>query len=87
MIDQILATIGSIIIVFSWIPQLVKLLRTRSSKDISLPFLVIIILGTVMLIPHAFVIRDIYFILLNILASSMASIVLVFSVIFRKRRR
>lgn len=85
MIAEILVTIGSIIIVLSWIPQIIKLYRRKSSKDISTPFIAIIILGTLMLIPRAVKIGDIYFLSLYIASSSVASIALILALIYQKK--
>jgi MtN3 and saliva related transmembrane protein len=82
--DEILMSIGAIIIVLSWVPQMIKLLRTKSSKDISIPFLITIITGTVLLIPHSIIINDIYFTLLNSCAASIAFIVLLLSIKYSK---
>ncbi len=84
LIDELLMAIGAIIIVVSWLPQMIKLLRTKSSKDISIPFLAIIITGTVLLIPHSIIINDIYFTLLNSCAASIAFIVLLLATKYRK---
>jgi len=84
IIDEILMSVGAFIIVLSWFPQLIKLLKRKSSADISIPFLITIITGTVLLIPHSIVINDIYFILLNTTASIIAFIVLVLAIKYRK---
>ncbi|MCX6818873.1 MAG: PQ-loop domain-containing transporter [Candidatus Aenigmarchaeota archaeon] len=84
IIDELLMSIGAIIIVVSWLPQMIKLLRTKSSKDISIPFLAIIITGTLLIIPHSIIINDIYFTLLNSCAASIAFIVLLLAIKYRK---
>lgn len=87
VIDEILMSIGAIIIVLSWFPQMIKLLRTKSSRDISIPFLIIIITGTLLLIPHSIIINDIYFTLLNSCAATAAFIVLLLSIKYRRVRK
>ncbi len=84
LIDEILMSVGAVIIVVSWLPQIIKLMRTKSSKDISIPFLIIIIAGTLLLIPHSIIINDIYFTLLNISAASAAFIALLLSIKYRR---
>lgn len=87
LIDELLMSLGAIIIVVSWFPQIIKLWKTKSSKDISIPFLVTIIFGTVILIPHSIVIKDIYFTLMNIFASSAAFIALILALKYRKVKK
>ena len=77
-------TMGAIIIIASWLPQIIKILRTKSSRDISIPFLIILLIGTVMMIPHSFVINDIYFMLLGMAAGTAAFIVLILTIKYRK---
>ena len=86
LVDEALMSVGAIMIVISWLPQLIKLLRTKSSKDLSMPFLIVIITGTLFMVPHSIVINDIYFTSLNIVASIVATTVLIFSIKYRKGR-
>ena len=82
LIDELLVSIGGIIIIVAWIPQLIKILRTKSSKDISKTFLIIIIIGTIMLIPHAVMLNDIYYILIYSIAAFVAILVLIAAIYY-----
>ncbi len=84
LIDELLMIMGSFIIIASWFPQIIKILRTRSSRDISIPFLIILLTGTVMMIPHSFVINDIYFMALGLAGGTAAFIVLLLTIKYRK---
>lgn len=86
MWDEYAIIIGGILIISSWIPQIIKLIRTRSSKDISLIFLMIITSGTILLIPHSIIINDIFFIVLNSTAASIAFVTLLLAWYYRKNK-
>ena len=86
ILDEVLMLIGAIMIVVSWSPQLIKILKTKNSRNISIPFLVMLITGMILLIPHSIAISDIYFTYLNISAATIASAVLILSIKYRKGR-
>ncbi|MFH0832714.1 MAG: PQ-loop domain-containing transporter [Candidatus Aenigmatarchaeota archaeon] len=87
LIDELLMSVGAIIIVVSWFPQIIKLWKTKSSRDISIPFLVTIIAGTIMVIPHSIIINDIYFSLMNISATTAAIVALILAIKYRKVKK
>jgi len=67
--DDLLVIIGAIILVLSWLPQAMRIIKNKSSRDVSLYFLIIIMTGTILLIPHSYIIGDIYFTFMNISAA------------------
>jgi MtN3 and saliva related transmembrane protein len=73
MIKTILAALATICVVSSYIPQIVKGYKTKSLKDISLIFLIVIIVGTVIWIFYGFLNQDPIFLLAN-------SIILIFAI-------
>jgi uncharacterized protein with PQ loop repeat len=85
MLDNIAVSIGGILIVSSWLPQITKLLKTKSSKDISLKFLLVVTLGTLFLIPHSFIIEDIFFIIINCAAGSISFTTLMLARYYRNK--
>ena len=64
---EFLAVLGSLIICASIIPQLIKTCRTKSAKDISISYLVTLMLGVVLLMIYSIYVRDTVFIFGNIL--------------------
>lgn len=77
--------IGGFIVVSSYLPQIVKLLKTKSSKDISSLFMFFIMLGTFFLMVYSIHISDTIFIIINATASTMAGIVLILSILYKRR--
>jgi MtN3 and saliva related transmembrane protein len=79
-----LGAIGGLIVVSSYIPQIVKLLRTKSSKDISALFVFSIMLGTLFLLVYSIHIKDMIFIIINAVASVMAGVVLILTLMYKR---
>ena len=77
--------IGGFIVVSSYLPQIIKLIKTKSSRDISSLFVFFIMLGTLFLMIYSFYISDTIFIIINATASTMAAIVLILSVLYKRR--
>lgn len=77
--------IGGFIVVCSYLPQIIILYKTKSSKDISSLFVFFIMLGTLFLMIYSFYISDIIFIIINAAASTMAGIVLILSILYKRR--
>ena len=73
MIKTILAALATLCVVSSYIPQIIKGYKTKSLKDISLVFLVVIIAGTILWICYGFLNQDYVFLLAN-------SIILIFAI-------
>ena len=84
MFEQIAVVIGSVLIVSSWFPQIAKLYKTKSARDISIKFLVIVTLGTALLVPHSINLGDIFFIILNSSASFVSGITMLLAINYRK---
>jgi len=84
MFEEVAVVIGSVLIVSSWFPQIVKLYRTKSAKDISIKFLTIITIGTALLVPHSISLGDIFFIALNSSASIVSGITVLLAFNYRK---
>lgn len=85
MLEEFAVVIGSILIISSWFPQIMKLLRSKSSEDISLMFLLVISVGTLLLVPHSFAINDLFFIILNSSAGGIAAFTLLLAWHYRKK--
>jgi len=77
--------IGGFIVVSSYLPQIIKLIKTKRSRDLSPLFLFFIMLGTLFLMIYSFYISDTLFIIINAMASTMAGIVLILSVLYKRR--
>ncbi len=75
---------GGLILSASWIPQIYKTLRTKSSKDLSIPFLAAASVGTLLLVPYSFYIHDVFFIFVNFFAGLLAAIALVVAIICKR---
>ena len=69
----ILAALATLCVVSSYIPQIVKGYKTKSLKDVSLAFLIVITVGTVLWICYGFLNQDYIFLLAN-------SIILIFAI-------
>jgi len=77
--------IGGLIVVSSYLPQIIKPVRTKSSKGISTLFVFFMMLGTLFLMIYSFYISDKIFILINAAASTMAGTVLLLCIIYKAR--
>lgn len=67
-IFESLGVLGSLIICGSVIPQVVRTYKTKSAKDLSIAYLIILMLGIVLLITYSVYVRDTVFILGNTLS-------------------
>ncbi|OQA48383.1 MAG: PQ loop repeat protein [Euryarchaeota archaeon ADurb.Bin294] len=67
-IFESLGVLGSLIICGSVIPQVVRTYKTKSAKDLSIVYLIILMLGIVLLITYSVYVRDTVFILGNTLS-------------------
>ncbi len=85
MIFEIVGASGSLIICASGIPQIVKTYRTRSAGDISVLYLICLLLGMTMLEAYAMHIKDSVFILGNTLSILITCILIMLCFKYRDR--
>ena len=78
LIFEILGTTGSLILCASAIPQIVKTYRTKSSDDLSIMYLAILMLGLMLLMVYSIYVRDFVFIFGNTLALSSTGVMILF---------
>ena len=67
MIFEIIGLIGMIIICIAGLPQLMKTIKTKSVKDLSLSFFIMILVGAILLLIYSFYIDDLIYIVGNFL--------------------
>ncbi len=72
MLKEIIATIATVLIGISYLPQIIKGYRRKSLRDVSMAFLVIISFGLFSWILYGFVNMDNVFIIANIINLSFA---------------
>ena len=80
---MLIGTIGLILIALSWLPQVIKIIKTKKS-GLDIKFAILYVLGSLALVIHAIEIKDNIFLALNILALLMSSLGLIYTIKYRK---
>lgn len=77
-ITQLLGFTGAALSIITYLPQVIKLWRTKSAKDISMPMLLLLTLGVAIWLAFGIRIKDIPLIITNslILAMSLTMVIL-----------
>jgi MtN3 and saliva related transmembrane protein len=65
-------------------PQLVKIIKTKSSNDVSIPTFIILLLGQIFWILYGFNMNDLRIIITNVISGILCFLILLASVIFNK---
>ena len=81
---EFLGIIGGTIVVASWYPQMYRLLKFKSSKDISIPFTIIVAMGTLILAIYAYFIPDLIYVLINLAVATNQIIITILAIRYRK---
>jgi len=84
LIFKILGTAGSLILCASAIPQIVKTYKTKSSGDLSILYLITLMLGLMLLMVYSIYVRDFVFIFGNTLALSSTGVMIFLWFKYRK---
>ncbi len=74
--------LGLIFLLIAWIPETVRNLRERRVKT-RIEFLILYMLGSLLLTIHAIILFDIVFIILNLLATFLSGLNLIFKIAMR----
>ncbi len=81
---EIFGILGGIIIIVSWFPQIFKIIKNESSKDVSFGFLFVILLGTIFLLIYSIYIKDKIYTTINSLVALDIIILLIIAYKYRK---
>lgn len=79
----IIGIIAGIFTTVSFVPQLVKIFKTKRGKDISLYMYVVLTTGIVMWLIYGFLIKELPIILANAVAFVLCSIIILMRVKYR----
>ncbi len=86
-IFETLGTAGSLMICASALPQVVKTYRTKHSRDLSIMYLGVLILGMGLLQAYSIYVKDFVFILGNSISMFSTALLNVLWFRYRKQRR
>lgn len=75
-IFELLGTAGSLVLCASAVPQIVKTFRTRRAKDLSIAYLLVLLLGILMMTVYSIHIGDAIFIFGNGLSLAATGILI-----------
>jgi len=76
----LIGLLGAICTTFSFVPQVIKIIKTRRTKDISLLMYIIMTVGLFLWLTYGLMINDLPIILANIVSFILAIIVLTFKI-------
>ena len=84
MIKEIIATIATTLVVGSYIPQIIRGYRTKSLRDVSLGFLLIIAAGIVLWGSYAVLNGDFVFLTTNVITFVFLAVLLAMKMMYDK---
>lgn len=79
----LLGLVAGTLTTISFIPQVIKVVSTKSTKDISLLMFVIFSTGVLFWTIYGFLINDLPVIIANIITFILAMIILIYKIIFK----
>ena len=84
MIAEIIGYAAGLVIVLSWIPQVIKSYRTRSVNDLSLLMIILILIGIALWIIYALIVKDRPVLAVNIVLAVIISYLLYLKAKYQK---
>lgn len=79
--SDIIGALATIVLVIGYIPQTVRTLRTRSTKDIAGASFILLSIGALLFMIHGFIVGDYYVVVANLLAASMSLTVVAVTIV------
>ncbi len=86
MITETVAIIATMLVVISYLPQIIKAFRTKSLEDVSWGFLIIIFLGVICWVIYGILKDDMTFMISNILLAILQLVLIVMKIRYSKKR-
>ncbi|MBS3096220.1 PQ-loop repeat-containing protein [Candidatus Woesearchaeota archaeon] len=84
MIADIIGYIAGLVIIVSWIPQVVKSYKTKSVNDLSIMMVILILIGTVLWISYALLVKDKPVFAVNVVLTILISYILYLKIKYEK---
>ena len=84
MIADIIGHIAGLVIIVSWIPQVVKSYKTKSVNDLSIMMVILILIGTVLWISYALLVKDKPVFAVNVVLTILISYILYLKIKYEK---
>ena len=81
---EILGTVGALVICISAIPQVIKTYMTKSSGDLSIVYLCLLMFGMILLQIYSISVKDFVFIFGNTLSMLMTGLLIIMWFKYRK---
>lgn len=82
-LKSVIGTIAGIFTTISFIPQVLHVIKTKSTKDISLTMFVLFLLGVIFWLIYGIIINEIPIIIANTLIAILAGIILVYKIKYK----
>lgn len=87
LIIDIIGYIAGFFTTICLIPQLVKIVITKSANDISLSTFLVLILGQILWIIYSILIFDLRILIANIISVILGSLIIIFTLIYNRRNQ
>jgi MtN3 and saliva related transmembrane protein len=82
-LKSVIGTVAGIFTTISFIPQVLHVIKTKSTKDISLTMFVLFLLGVIFWLIYGIIINEIPIIIANTLIAILAGIILVYKIKYK----
>lgn len=79
----IIGYIAACLVIITPIPQLYKIIETRSSKDISILMFIILLVAQILFTIYGLLQKDVVIIVTNVVSSFLTILIVLFSLYFR----
>jgi MtN3 and saliva related transmembrane protein len=86
IITNITNIIAGILIIISFLPQLIHIIKQKSAKDVSFGMYIILFIGQITWIIYGVLINNLQIILTNVITGTITILIMIFSFIYRERR-
>lgn len=84
---EILGYIASVVTTVSALPQLYKILKTKSARDVSVPMFVLLAVGNILWFLYGLLLGSIPVVTANILLFVISSTIIIFTLKFNKAEK
>ena len=84
MIAEIIGYVAGVIIIASWIPQIIKSFKTRSVNDLSILMIFLIFIGTILWVIYGLLVKDVPITAVNVVLVLIISFLLYLKIRYQK---
>lgn len=86
IITNVIGYAAGVIVVLSLVPQLIQILRTRASRDVSIATYICLLIAQMLWIAYSILVEDLRILVCNVACAGLTIIIVIFTHLYKDQK-